>query len=62
VELDYGGLVHLLDDEALAGDDSVADIAGALEDLGRGDTASAGARYEEVMGRWRGIAALEHAN
>jgi hypothetical protein len=62
VELDYGGLVHLMDDETLSADDSVGDIAASLDDLGRGDAASAGARYEEITGRWRVIAALEHAN
>jgi hypothetical protein len=62
VELDYGGLVHLMDDEALSADDSVGDIAAALDDLSRGDAASAGARYEDITGRWRLIAALEHAN
>ena len=62
VELDYGGLVHLMDDETLSGADSVGDIAAALDDLSRGDDASAGARYEELTGRWRAIAALEHAN
>jgi hypothetical protein len=62
LELDYGGLVHLMDDETLSADDSVGDIAGALDDLSRGDAASASARYEEITGRWRVIAALEHAN
>ncbi|HEU5034823.1 MAG TPA: hypothetical protein VFT62_08730 [Mycobacteriales bacterium] len=62
VELDYGGLVHLLDDEALSGDDSVGDLAAALEHLGTGDSEGAAARYEAVLGRWRAIAALEHAN
>jgi hypothetical protein len=62
VELDYGGLVHLMDDETLSADDSVGDIAAALDDLSRGDAPAAGARYEEITGRWRVIAALEHAN
>ena len=62
VELDYGGLVHLMDDETLSADDSVGDIAAALDDLGRGDAAAAGARYEQVVGRWRVVAAVEHAN
>jgi hypothetical protein len=62
VELDYGGLVHLLDDEALSADDSVAQIAAALEHLGRGDVDAAGRVYEEVLTRWRAVAALEHAN
>jgi len=55
-------LVHLMDDETLSADDSVGEIAAALDDLSRGDAASAGARYEEITGRWRVIAALEHAN
>lgn len=62
VELDYGGLVHLMDDETLSADDSVGDVAAALDDLSRGDAASYGARYEEITARWRVIAALEHAN
>jgi hypothetical protein len=62
VELDYGGLVHLLDDEALSADMSVADIADALEALARGDGESAGELYERVAGRWREMGVLEHAN
>ena len=62
VELDYGGLVHLVDDEELAADTSVADVAGALEHLARGDTSAAGECYENVVRRWRTIAAVEHAN
>lgn len=62
VELDYGGLVHLLDDETLSADDSVGEISAALDLLGNGDTAGAGARYEALVARWREIAALEHAN
>jgi hypothetical protein len=62
VELDYGGLVHLVDDETLSADDSVAEIAEALEHLGSGDSDGASARYESVVARWRAIAALEHAN
>ncbi len=62
VELDYGGLVHLLDDESLSEDTSVADINDALERLVAGDLAGAGQCYERVVTRWRSIAALEHAN
>jgi hypothetical protein len=62
VELDYGGLVHLLDDETLSADTSVAEIAEALERLASGDVQSSGECYEKVVGRWRAIAALEHAN
>lgn len=62
VELDYGGLVHLVDDEALSEDNSVADINDSLERLASGDLAAAGGCYERVVSRWRSIAALEHAN
>jgi hypothetical protein len=62
VELDYGGLVHLLDDETLSSDGSVADVAESVERLSVGDLRAAGECYERVVGRWRTIAALEHAN
>ena len=62
VELDYGGLVHLLDDETLSADTSVGEIAEALEQLAKGEIVAAGEIYEGVVARWRSIAALEHAN
>ena len=62
VELDYGGLVHLVDDETLSADTSVADVSESLERLSVGDLRAAGECYERVVGRWRTIAALEHAN
>ena len=62
VELDYGGLVHLLDDEALSADTSVGEIGEALEQLAKGEVVAAGEIYEGVVARWRAIAALEHAN
>lgn len=62
VELDYGGLVHLLDDETLSEDTSVAQIAESLEHLAAGDIEAAGAIYAEVLERWRRVAVLEHAN
>ena len=62
VELDYGGLVHLLDDETLSADDSVGDLTRSLEELGKGDGEAAIALYESVLTRWRAMAALEHAN
>ncbi len=36
VELDYGGLVNLLNDDALRGDQSVAEIRAAISGLNRG--------------------------
>lgn len=62
VELDYGGLVHLMDDETLAADTSVADLAESLACLANGDPERAGEIYDAVVGRWRALAALEHAN
>jgi hypothetical protein len=62
VELDYGGLVHLFDDEDLSADTSVAEVGESLERLAVGDVGAAGECYEKVIGRWRSIAALEHAN
>ncbi len=62
VELDYGGLVHLVSDEVLSEDVSVADLEEALERLIAGDLPAAGQCYERVISRWRSIASLEHAN
>lgn len=62
LELDYGGLVHLFDDEALSADASVAEVSDSLERLAAGDLTGAGECYEKVVGRWRVIAAMEHAN
>jgi hypothetical protein len=62
VELDYGGLVHLISDEVLSEDMSVADLGEALERLIAGDLPAAGQCYERVISRWRSIASLEHAN
>jgi hypothetical protein len=61
VELDYGGLVHLVDDETLRSDESVAEVAAALDGMRR-DRAVALAMYERVQARWRSVRALEKAN
>ncbi|HEY3682858.1 MAG TPA: hypothetical protein VGL93_07440 [Streptosporangiaceae bacterium] len=62
VELDYGGLVHLLDDEALRGDQSVAEVAAALTGLETGKSELALGMYKRVVTRWRAVQALESAN
>ncbi|MGI8697570.1 MAG: hypothetical protein ACR2J0_00230 [Mycobacteriales bacterium] len=62
VELDYAGLVQLLDDRALREDSSVSDVATALAALGRRDLRAAAAAYERVTERWREVAAYEGAN
>jgi len=62
VELDYGGLVHLMDDETLRTDQSVAELAAALTGLDTGQEELAYAMYQRVVHRWRSIQALETAN
>jgi hypothetical protein len=62
VELDYGGLVDLLDDVALRDDTSVADLAAALAALTDGRPEDATAAYEQVLARWRPLQALETAS
>ncbi len=62
VELDYGGLVHLLPDKVLESDDSVAEVAAGLAALARGDVTAAAEAYERLMTRWRAVQALERAN
>jgi len=62
VELDYGGLVHLLTDDALCGDQSVAEISAAIEAAARSEGELAMAMYKRVYGRWRAFAEFELAN
>jgi hypothetical protein len=62
VELDYGGLVHLLDDRTLCADQSVGEIRAAVVGLERGEEELTTAMYSRVLGRWRRIRALETAN
>jgi hypothetical protein len=62
VELDYGGLVHLLDDDSLEADTSAADVSAALAALRKGDASGVAAAYERTIARWRPIAAVESAS
>jgi hypothetical protein len=62
VELDYGGLVDLLDDVALREDTSVGDLAAALAALADGRSDDATTSYEQVLARWRPLQALETAS
>ena len=62
VELDYGGLVHLLDDAELRQDESARDIALALAALAEQDPQRASAAYERVSGRMKALQAVESAN
>ncbi|MCW2945088.1 MAG: hypothetical protein JWR24_1805 [Actinoallomurus sp.] len=62
VELDYGGLVHILDDAALRADESVAEVAAAVTGMETGQAELAVAMYKRVVARWRVVQALESAN
>ena len=62
VELDYGGLVHLVSDDALCGDQSVAEIRAAIDGAARGECELAVAMYLRARNRWRAFAEFEQAN
>jgi hypothetical protein len=62
LELDYGGLVHLLDDEALRADQSVAEVSAAISASREGQPDLAAALYQRLRGRWRALESLEAAN
>ncbi|MDX6199436.1 MAG: hypothetical protein QOJ79_2587 [Actinomycetota bacterium] len=62
VELDYGGLVHLLDDPELRQDESARDIAHALAALSEGDAVRAGGAYGRVAARMKALQGVEAAN
>ncbi|MFF4157089.1 hypothetical protein [Streptomyces sp. NPDC001678] len=62
VELDYGGLVHMVPEARLAEDRSAADTADGLAALRAGDGARAGAAYERLTERWRAVRDRQFAN
>jgi hypothetical protein len=62
VELDYGGLAHLLDDAELTQDESARDVAAALTALDEGDPAGAAAAYGRVTARAKALQGVESAN
>jgi hypothetical protein len=62
VELDYGGLVHVLPPGELEDDHSAADVAEGIEALRHGDGAAAGEAYGRLVERWRGIRDRRSAN
>lgn len=62
VELDYGGLVHLLDDAELSQDESARDMAYALERMAAGDGGGADAAYQRMTARMKALQAVEAAN
>jgi hypothetical protein len=61
VELDYGGVVDLVDDEALRNDDSADQVRDALQALREGDTAAARASYDPLREFWAEVAGKQRA-
>ena len=62
VELDYGGLVHLADDDALSGDESARDVAEALAALAAADPEKAAVAYGRVLVRMKTLQSVESVN
>lgn len=62
VELDYGGLVHVMPEDQLAQDRSAADVAEGLAALRDGDGERAVAAYRRLTERWGGVRGLECAS
>jgi hypothetical protein len=62
VELDYGGLVHVLPAGALEDDHSAADVAEGIEALRHGDGVAAGEAYARLVERWRSVRDRRSAN
>ncbi|MFJ9844578.1 hypothetical protein ACIRYZ_29835 [Kitasatospora sp. NPDC101155] len=62
VELDYGGLVHLLGPERLLADRSAGELEEGLRALRAGETAEALRVYGELTERWRRVQALRYTN
>jgi hypothetical protein len=59
VELDYGGLVQLINDDALRADQSVAEVSAAVSALASKEFELAAAMYQRLRTRWRDIEAAE---
>ena len=67
VELDYGGLadyleISLAEEGGLEADNSIEDIQSSIAGLAVGDGALAGRGYEQLVVRWRKVAAFESAS
>lgn len=59
VELDYGGLVQLLDDDALRADRSVAEVSAAVSALASREYELAAAMHQRLRARWRSLEAIQ---
>ncbi|MFS4095650.1 hypothetical protein [Streptomyces sp. AF1A] len=62
VELDYGGLVHVVPAGELEGDHSAADVADGIRALREGDGVAAGEAYARLVERWRAVRDRRSAN
>jgi hypothetical protein len=62
VELDYGGLVQLIDDATLEADNSADEVHGILEALRQGNVDQLTGLFTELREYWGRLAAREHAN
>lgn len=62
VELDYGGLVDLVDDGFLLTDRSVDDVAEGVAALADGDGEVAARHYQAFVNRWSTVERHENAN
>jgi hypothetical protein len=59
VELDYGGLVQLIDDETLLADTSAEDVNDIVDALEAADAEEVAKRYERLRDFWSEVAAHE---
>jgi hypothetical protein len=59
VELDYGGLVQLIDDKDLLEDSSAADVNAIIDALEAGDAEEVALRYERLREFWGELARRE---
>jgi hypothetical protein len=62
VELDYGGLVYLLSDDALCADESVAEIGASIDGMSRGHCELALAMYCRTQARWQRLKEFQQVN
>lgn len=62
VELDYGGLVHLMSPEALTKDQSAKDVTAALQAVAEGNDEEALIVYRRLRKRWWALRAKERAS
>jgi hypothetical protein len=59
VELDYGGLVQLLDDQELLEDTSAQDVHAIVDAMESGDADEVASRYEQLRDFWGELAGKE---